>query len=419
MPHPLDSIPDDFLINRRPTHAGNTDVPQFVVDCLEADADSLARLHPDAQARPRALQTLMSSGSLRVLNRAVAEPRPRDRVVVLSIPCLGLTDVVIGEEILALAPALLDGGCWALIDLAYQPSGSSVPYAVTHVEVVRTVLGDPERFVSAIGALDSDHWERLLMESIGFKPDAFTARQRSLLICRLAPLVEPNLHLVELGQPGTGKSTTLVATSARTIVKTGGQVSLPELFKNLRTGLPGLVARYDLVGLDEIQHMDVTGGDTVTAALKEYLESGTYTRGGITTTSQAGLCLMGNIPVKDGVPDPSLPYTFTALPRPLHDVALFDRLHGALPDWEMPTIEPSYLYRGRAVALDILAEHFHHQRRTSHADSVASTFDWNPGMTQRDVRAVARMSSAILKLRFPSGRWGDAVLREAVTLASD
>jgi ATP-dependent Lon protease len=51
-----------------------------------------------------------------------------------------------------------------------------------------------------------DEWRELMLMSMGYNPEAFNPDEQLLLLCRLLPLVQKNMHMIELAPKGTGKS---------------------------------------------------------------------------------------------------------------------------------------------------------------------------------------------------------------------
>ena len=48
-------------------------------------------------------------------------------------------------------------------------------------------------------------WRALMLTSMGYNPQAFTEEEQILLLCRLLPLAQKNMHMMELAPKGTGK----------------------------------------------------------------------------------------------------------------------------------------------------------------------------------------------------------------------
>ena len=75
-----------------------------------------------------------------------------------------------------------------------------------------------------------------MLTSMGYSPAAFTEDEQLLLLCRLLPLVQKSMHMMELAPKGTGKSYVYENISPRVRLISGGNVSPAVLFVNNMTG---------------------------------------------------------------------------------------------------------------------------------------------------------------------------------------
>jgi ATP-dependent Lon protease len=241
---------------------------------------------------------------------------------------------------------------------------------------------------------------------VGINPEALSERQKLLYLARLAPLVEPNLHYLELGPRQTGKTYLLRNTSAEAFVVSGGKVSPAVLFYNQLTRRPGLIPTYEVVIFDEIAHT-AWEDPSVISILKDYMESGQFSRGGKTLAAQASLVFLGN------ADDPTPPVT-RVLPNGLRgDTAFLDRIHGLLPGHEFPKVTPELLYQGPALVVDYLAAALRGLRPLAFSVEVSLP----SGYTQRDIRAVRKWLSALLKLLYPHRAWPEGRVKELMDFA--
>ena len=96
-----------------------------------------------------------------------------------------------------------------------------------------------------------DEWLDILMRSIGMEPNALSEREKWLLLLRMVPLVENNFNLCELGPRSTGKSHLYKEISPNSILVSGGQTTVANLFYNMGRKTIGLVGMWDVVAFDE------------------------------------------------------------------------------------------------------------------------------------------------------------------------
>jgi ATP-dependent Lon protease len=304
----------------------------------------------------------------------------------------------LGEHRLEVRPRLAEEhpgvlyGMWGTLELLYDPAtrrvrlGQFVPFEAH--------LKDLEPFQRGRQAFTEEEWTDFLLGSVGINPEGLSERQKLLYLARLAPLVEPNLHYLELGPRQTGKTYLLRNTSAEAFVVSGGKVSPAVLFYNQLTRRPGLVPTYEVVIFDEIAHT-AWEDPSVISILKDYMESGQFSRGGKTLAAQASLVFLGN------ADDPTPPVT-RVLPNGLRgDTAFLDRIHGLLPGHEFPKITPDLLYQGPALVVDYLAAALRRLRPLAFSAEVGLSSSY----TQRDNRAVRKWLSALLKLLYPHRVW--------------
>ena len=80
------------------------------------------------------------------------------------------------------------------------------------------------------GAFAKGEWMDVLLRSIGMEPDELTEREKWLLVTRMIPLVENNFNLCELGPRSTGKSHLYKEISPNSILVSGGQSTVANLF---------------------------------------------------------------------------------------------------------------------------------------------------------------------------------------------
>ena len=77
--------------------------------------------------------------------------------------------------------------------------------------------------------------------STGIEPSSINQRTRMLLLVRMMALVENNINICDLGLRSTGKFHVYKKISASSILVSGGQATVTNLFFNFSTRTPGLV----------------------------------------------------------------------------------------------------------------------------------------------------------------------------------
>jgi ATP-dependent Lon protease len=317
-------------------------------------------------------------------------------------------------------PGLLLGGLWGTTKLKYCPEVSAdAPNELIAFTPFQIGTPNLDAYVAGRSQFDTDEWISLILQSAGYSSQAFSnRRQKLLLLCRLVPLVERNINLVELGPRQTGKTFLLRNVSARTFTISGGRTTPANLFVNLATRSVGILGTRKVVVFDEIAHTTFGDEDATISTLKDYMESGQFSRGAKSFAADASLVYAGNIDVDDGQPDPRYRHLFEPLPEQLIDSAFLDRLHGYLPGWEIPKITPSSLANGIGFLTDFFGEMLVRLREHDFQDRIQS-LELAAGMTRRDQVAVQRIASGLLKLLYPDGAMTDQELHEIVALACE
>jgi len=304
---------------------------------------------------------------------------------------------------------LLQGGLWAQIELSYeydeeQRSTKRSPFHVQSLRPIQIATFKLDEYCKGREEFTTDEWLDLLVRSVGIEPSMFDKRKKLLFIARLIPFVETNFNLVELGPRGTGKSFVFQEVSPYSILLTG-PTTVANLFYNMRTYEIGLVGTWDVVAFDEVADLEKMPKEVITT-LKTYCESGMFARGRETHQGRASLVLFGNTnqPVDVLVRTSHL---FAPMPPLVRsDMAFLDRLHFYLPGWEMPKMENRFLTSHYGLVVDYLAEAFKELRKQNFTEILDRFFRLGSHLNTRDVKAVRKTVSGLIKLLNPSGKVG-------------
>jgi ATP-dependent Lon protease len=315
----------------------------------------------------------------------------------VSIPCLGEGKAEVRNDLLDEHPGLLSGGQWGAGRLMLRKDGKD--RNVIELIEFRPMQSGQVRLQALIDArqeFSTDEWLAVLIRTMGYEPDAYTENQKRHLILRLLQLVQKNLNMMELAPKGTGKSFVYSNLSRHVWLNGGGTLTRAQLFKNLSTKEEGLLARFDLLVLDEGQSTNFDRDGDVHANFKGYLEAGHYTIGPDKITSECGLMLLANIDM-DYRGLPTRPDFIRQLPDMFHDDALLDRFHGILPGWEIPRITNAHFAQGPGIKADVFGEYAHQIRTASHAVFPYGQVPPMKGDT-RDTKAIERLARALSRL---------------------
>ena len=314
---------------------------------------------------------------------------------------------------------LLMGGVWAQVNITHQydedAKGKRSPFWIEDMRPIQLATFDLTDYRQCRSQFNTEEWIDLLIRSIGLEPTHFERRLKLLFLTRLIPLCEQNYNLVELGPRGTGKSYAYQELSPYTILLTG-PTTVANLFYNMATGKIGLVGLWDAVAFDEVADLQKMPKEVVTT-LKTYCESGTFARGKDAVSGSASIALFGNTnqPVEVMVRSSHL---FIPLPEVIReDMAFLDRIHFYLPGWEVPKMRIEYFTDQYGFVVDYLAEALRELRRHNFTEMIDRDFSLGSHLNARDVKAVRKTVSGLIKLLHPDGNLTKEEMAELVDLA--
>ncbi|WP_437193271.1 protease Lon-related BREX system protein BrxL [Planctomicrobium sp. SH527] len=314
---------------------------------------------------------------------------------------------------------LLMGGIWAQIDLRHQydeeQKGKRSPFWIDSIKPIQLATFDIEEYRGCRGEFTTDEWIDLLLRTIGMEPSHFERRVKLLFLVRLLALCEQNYNLVELGPRGTGKSYGYQELSPYTILLTG-PTTVANLFYNMASGKMGLVGIWDAVAFDEVADLQKMPKEVVTT-LKTYCESGTFARGKDSLSGMASIAMFGNTnqPVEVMVRSSHL---FMPMPEVIReDMAFLDRIHFYIPGWEIPKMRVEFFTDHYGFVVDYLAEALRELRRHNFTEIIDRHFSLGHHLNARDVKAVRKSVSGLVKLIYPHGEVTKDELAELVELA--
>ncbi|HUT13700.1 MAG TPA: protease Lon-related BREX system protein BrxL [Thermoguttaceae bacterium] len=327
--------------------------------------------------------------------------------------------VHIPEHYLREYDRLLMGGIWAQVDLRHQydeeAKGKRSPFWVESIKPIQVATFDLDEYRECRRQFSTGEWVDLLLRSIGLEPSYFERRVKLLFLTRLLPLCEHNYNLVELGPRGTGKSYAYQELSPYTILLTG-PTTVANLFYNMASGKIGLVGIWDAIGFDEVADLQKMPKEVVTT-LKTYCESGTFARGKESLSGMASLAMFGNTnqPVEAMVRSSHL---FMPMPDVIReDMAFLDRIHFYLPGWEIPKMRVEFFTDHYGFVVDYLAEALRELRKHNFTEATDRYFSLGSHLNARDVKAVRKTVSGMLKLVYPHGEYSKEELAELLEIA--
>ncbi len=335
---------------------------------------------------------------------------------------LGLKGVRIGEEYPKKYDRLLGGGIWCIVQMEYwydENDQRNSPFIAKKVDPIQMPGLDIEEVKQGRSAFTEEEWIDVVLRSVGMEPTQFDERVKWLHLARLVPLIENNFNFCELGPRGTGKSHVYKEISPNSILISGGQTTVANLFYNMASRTMGLVGMWDTVAFDEVAGINVKDGDLV-QIMKDYMASGSFARGKEEKNASASMVFVGNINQSiDVILKTS--NLFEPFPEKMGmDSAFLDRMHCYLPGWEIPKYRPDFFTNDYGFITDYYAEIMRELRKVTYSDAIDKYFKLGSQLNQRDTIAVKKMVSGLIKIIYPHGEYGkdevEKVLRFSIEM---
>lgn len=327
--------------------------------------------------------------------------------------------VHVPEHYLRQYDRLLMGGIWTQVDLRHEyddtVTGKRSPFWIDSMKPIQVATFDLDEYKQGRRQFTTEEWIDLLIRSVGLEPVHFDRRLKLLFLVRLIPLCEQNYNLVELGPRGTGKSYAYQELSPYVILLTG-PTTVANLFYNMASGKMGLVGLWDAIAFDEVADLQKMPKEVITT-LKTYCESGTFARGKDALSGMASIAMFGNTnqPVEVMVRSSHL---FIPMPEVIReDMAFLDRIHFYLPGWEVPKMRMEFFTDHYGFVVDYLAEALRELRRHNFTEMVDRYFSLGSHLNARDVKAVRKTMSGLIKLLYPDGQLTKEEMAELLDLA--
>lgn len=320
---------------------------------------------------------------------------------------LGLKGVPISANYVKEYDKLLAGGIWCILKMDYfydEEVRNMNPFSISSLKPIQMPNMDLNEVFEGRKNFTKEEWIDILIRSTGMEATQLEDRVKWHLLLRLVPLVENNFNACELGPRGTGKSHVYKEISPNSILVSGGQTTVANLFYNMSTKKIGLVGMWDVVAFDEVAGIRFKDKDGI-QIMKDYMASGSFARGKEEKNASASMIFVGNINQSlDSLIKTS--HLFAPFPEEMaNDSAFFDRMHYYIPGWEIPKMRPEFFTDKYGFIVDYLAEFFREMRKRSFADSIDKYFKLGNNLNQRDVIAVRKTVSGLVKLIFPHGEY--------------
>lgn len=392
-------------------------------EIIEQGVKSVKEILAKNYVRPDEAQKVISKireiGSYTVIDKVSVKLNYKTDTYVAEFSNLGLTGIPISSDYPSKYERLLAGGIWCIVQMEYfydEADKNRVPFIIKKLTPIQMPSIDMEEFKRGRAAFTTDEWIDVVLRSTGIEPDKFTKRQKWLHLARLIPLVENNYNFCELGPRGTGKSHIYKEISPNSILVSGGQTTVANLFYNMNTRQIGLVGLWDCVAFDEVAGITFKDKDGI-QIMKDYMASGSFSRGKEEKNATASFVFVGNINQSVDVLLKTS-HLFEPFPEAMGtDTAFLDRIHCYCPGWEIPKYRPEYFTDDHAFITDYFAEVMRELRKISYADAYEKYFKLGRQLNQRDTIAVKKTVSGLVKLIYPHGEYTKDDIEEILRFA--
>jgi ATP-dependent Lon protease len=369
--------------------------------------ESVKGILADNYVRPDEAEKIKSKirerGSYKIIDKVSVRLNDKRDVYEALLSNLGVKDAEIDSADVKANEKLLAGGIWCIVTVNYyfEEGGRGSPFSIADLKPIQMPNMDMEELFQARRQFSTKQWIDVLTRSTGMEPTVLDERTLWHLLVRLVPFVENNYNTCELGPRGTGKSYVYEEISPNSIMISGGQTTVANLFYNMSRRQVGLVGLWDVVAFDEVAGINFKDPDGI-QIMKGYMANGSFARGRDSISASASMVFVGNINQSvDTLVKTS--HLLAPFPAPMIDSAFFDRFHSYIPGWEIPKMRPEFFTTRYGLITDYLAEFMREMRKRSFADAIDRFFKLGNNLNQRDTIAVRKTVSGLLKLLFPHG----------------
>lgn len=392
-------------------------------DEIEAGVETVKRILAENYVRPDEAQKIIAKlrekGSYTVIDRVSVHLNIREDIYEAEFSNLGIKQVPIAESYIRDYERLLCGGIWCIVQMEYyydEADKNHSPFLIHKLTPIQMPSLDFDEVKEARANFTDDEWIDVVLRSVGMEPSQFDKRVKWLHLARLIPLVENNYNLVELGPRGTGKSHIYKEISPNSILVSGGQTTVANLFYNMGTKQVGLVGMWDCVAFDEVAGIKFKDQDGV-QIMKDYMASGSFARGKEEKNAYASMVFVGNINQSvDAILKTS--HLFEPFPESMgNDTAFLDRIHCYIPGWEIPKYRPEFFTNDYGFITDYFSEIMRELRKISYADAYTHYYRLGNNLNQRDVIAVKKTVSGMIKHIHPDGKFDKESVEEILRFA--
>ena len=400
--YPVPTYVVEFLLGRYCATTDEREIEEGLSIVERQLADRTVRTGDEELFKARA----RDRGAIKLIDVVRARLDARTDSLIAELPSLGIKDVRVDDDLVKQHERMLTDGFYAEVTLSYDATialeKNGRPFAIDSLRAIQLSKADLlDTLYRGRRTLTSEEWRRLLLRSVGLEPGALSERAQIIALIRMAPFVERNYNMVELGPRGTGKSHLFQQISPYAHLISGGKATVAKMFVNNATGQRGLVCQYDVVCFDEISGVSFDQKDGVNI-LKGYMESGEFSRGKESIRAEGGVVMVGNLDV-EVEHQQRVGHLLSPLSADMRDdTAFMDRIHAYVPGWDFPKLNPNDHFTDHfGLVSDFLSECWSRLRTGSRVPALQGRVNYGGALSGRDITAVNKTVSGLLKLLYP------------------
>jgi ATP-dependent Lon protease len=395
-----------------------TDNEDQIKEGVDKVRDILAKNYVRPDEAEMVKSRIKEKGRYKIIDKVSVKLNEKQDRYEAEFSNLGIKGVVINEEYVKQFQKLLAGGIWVIVTLEYfydENDRGASPFILQELKPIQMPNMDMEEFIQQRKNFTRDEWIDVLIRSTGMEPTNLDSKTKWHLLARLIPFVQNNYNMCELGPRGTGKSFVYKEISPNSILVSGGQTTVANLFFNMASKTMGLVGLWDIVAFDEVAGIHFKDKDGV-QIMKDYMESGSFARGKDLKNAKASMIFVGNI---DGSIENIVKtsHLLSPFPKEMIDTAFFDRFHHYLPGWEVPKMRPEFFTNEYGFITDFMSEWMRELQKYNFSNAIDKYFKLGRDLNQRDTTAVKKTVSGLLKLLFPDESYTKEDVRDCLEYA--
>ena len=392
-------------------------------EVIQSGVEKVKRILADNFVRPdeaqKTLSVLRQRGTYSVIDKITVNLNIKNDTYEAEFSNLGIKNIPISEDYPSKYDRLLCGGIWCMVSLEYEydeEDRNGSPIKITNLKPIQLPTINLNEYKENRHLFTKEEWIDLMMRSIGMEPDELSYREKWLLLLRTVPLCENNFNLCELGPRSTGKSHLYKEISPNSILVSGGQTTVANLFYNMGRKTVGLVGLWDCVAFDEVAGINFKDKDGI-QIMKDYMASGSFARGKEEKAASASMVFVGNINKSVDVLLKTSSLFDPFPPEMGQDTAFLDRIHCYIPGWEITKFRPEHFTNDYGFITDYFSEVLRELRKDQQGDALDKFFHLGKNLNQRDTIGVRRIVSGLVKLVYPDGNYSKEDLEEILRIA--